>query len=461
APYLLDAQPRPGWMKALARPVAALAPALPVAKLDAARLSRDPRVGEAYLADPLVYSGPVKAATGHALTAAGPELLARAAALAAPTLVLHGEADGVAAVEGSRRLAAAASAGTLELVTFPGAYHELHNEPEETGVPERFVAAVLAFVRGGPDLGAGRTRGQADARRAGPNPTAGPTRPAPGPTGPRSSRRRQRAREPVQGLVEDPLARREVEAHEALAAGAELGALVQAHLRDVGETLGRPRAQTGPAQVEPRQVRGLRHVHAGPRELRAHEAHDLVAVAAQVVEGRRQPVVAVTVGGERGGLGQAAGPRVQAARRAGQALQHRRTAGEGEADAEAREVERLRGAVEGQRPRRDLGRERGERDVLAPVGDVGVELVGDDREVVLERQLGQGLELGARVHAADRVVGVAQHQQARALGHGGPDGVHVQLVALLAPDELDLDGHPLRLHDRALEGWVEGREEHD
>lgn len=151
APYLLDAQPRPGWMKALARPVAALAPALPVAKLDAARLSRDPRVGEAYLADPLVYSGPVKAATGHALTAAGPELLARAAALAAPTLVLHGEADGVAAVEGSRRLAAAASAGTLELVTFPGAYHELHNEPEETGVPERFVAAVLAFVRGGPD----------------------------------------------------------------------------------------------------------------------------------------------------------------------------------------------------------------------------------------------------------------------------------------------------------------------
>ncbi len=146
APYLLDAQRRPAWMTALAGPVAALAPTLPVVRLDASQLSRDPRVGAAYRADPLVRSGGVAAATGHTLTRMGADLLARAGSLALPTLVLHGDDDGVASVEGSRRLAAAAPAGTVELLTFTGAYHELHNEPEETGVPQRFVAAVLAFL---------------------------------------------------------------------------------------------------------------------------------------------------------------------------------------------------------------------------------------------------------------------------------------------------------------------------
>lgn len=148
APYLLDAVPRPRWMTALAGALATLAPRLPVVALDAGALSRDPAVAPAYTGDPLVHSGPVKAATGHTLTRSGRELLERAPGLRVPTLVLHGEADAVAALEGSRRLAAAAPAGTLELVTFPGAYHELHNEPEDTGVPQRFVAAVLASLAG-------------------------------------------------------------------------------------------------------------------------------------------------------------------------------------------------------------------------------------------------------------------------------------------------------------------------
>src|SRR5690606_33329851 len=120
APYLLDAQRRPAWMTALAGPVAALAPTLPVVRLDASQLSRDPRVGAAYRADPLVHSGGVAAATGHTLTRMGADLLARAGSLALPTLVLHGDDDGVASVEGSRRLAAAAPAGTVELLTFTG-----------------------------------------------------------------------------------------------------------------------------------------------------------------------------------------------------------------------------------------------------------------------------------------------------------------------------------------------------
>lgn len=146
APYLVDARPRPAWMTALAGAVAAVAPRLPVARLDAGGLSRDPQVGPAYTGDALVHSGPVAAATGHTLISSGARLLADAPRLRVPTLVLHGEADAIAGVEGSRALARGAPAGTVELLTFPDAFHELHNEPERTGVPQRFTAAVLGFV---------------------------------------------------------------------------------------------------------------------------------------------------------------------------------------------------------------------------------------------------------------------------------------------------------------------------
>lgn len=145
APYLLDAQPRPAWQTALAGPVAALAPTLPVAKLTPDDLARDPEVGAAYVADPLVYSRPVAAATGHTLTSMGRRLLDRAGELTVPTLVIHGGGDRVASVEGSRGLAAAA-VDVARLVVIEDAFHEMHNEPEDTGVPRRFVEEVLGFI---------------------------------------------------------------------------------------------------------------------------------------------------------------------------------------------------------------------------------------------------------------------------------------------------------------------------
>lgn len=145
APYLVDANPRPKWLTALAGPVAAVAPGLAVAKLDAGTLARDPAVGAAYVADPLVHSGPVAAATGHTLTAMGRRLLNSADRLRVPTLVVHGEEDRVASVRGSQELAARAG-DTLRLVTIEGAYHEMHNEPEGTGVPGRFLSEVLGFI---------------------------------------------------------------------------------------------------------------------------------------------------------------------------------------------------------------------------------------------------------------------------------------------------------------------------
>lgn len=144
APYLLDSNPRPSWQVALAGPVAAVAPTLPVAKLSSEDLARDPEVGAAYVADPLVYSGAVAAATGHTLTSMGRRLLDSAGELKVPTLIVHGSGDRVASVDGSRSLAEAAD--DARLVVIEDAFHEMHNEPEETGVPQRFLEEVLGFI---------------------------------------------------------------------------------------------------------------------------------------------------------------------------------------------------------------------------------------------------------------------------------------------------------------------------
>lgn len=145
APYLLAATPRPAWQTALAGPVAALAPTLPVANLSSDDLARDPEVGPAYVADPLVYSGAVAAATGHTLTSMGRRLLDQADGLKVRTLIVHGGGDRVASVDGSRRLAAAAG-DVARLVVIEDAFHEMHNEPEDTGVPRRFLEEVLSFI---------------------------------------------------------------------------------------------------------------------------------------------------------------------------------------------------------------------------------------------------------------------------------------------------------------------------
>jgi lysophospholipase len=146
APALIDAVKRPAWLVSLSGPIARLAPSLPVARLDVTRISRDPAEVERYRTDPLIHHGGVPAVTGYTFTSRGEALLGRAGTLQVPTLVVHGEADGIIDVEGSRRLAAAAPAGMVRLHTLPGAFHELHHEPTDSGVPQQVRETVLAFI---------------------------------------------------------------------------------------------------------------------------------------------------------------------------------------------------------------------------------------------------------------------------------------------------------------------------
>lgn len=95
------------------------------------QLSRDPAVGEAYFADPLVYT---KTTAGMALQTfflaqdRGREVVK---AITTPTLVIHGADDTLNVVSASAPLA---SVDSVERKVYPGLRHEMHNEPEQAQV---------------------------------------------------------------------------------------------------------------------------------------------------------------------------------------------------------------------------------------------------------------------------------------------------------------------------------------
>ena len=128
-PALRIRMPVPGWKLSLGRVTSRLVPRLAMANgVDAARLSRDPEVVDAYRADPLVHDR----ITSRLFTewmAATDEILARAGEIKTPFLALVAEEDGIIDPEGTRELHRRA-APSSELVTLPGRYHEPFNDLE-------------------------------------------------------------------------------------------------------------------------------------------------------------------------------------------------------------------------------------------------------------------------------------------------------------------------------------------
>jgi alpha-beta hydrolase superfamily lysophospholipase len=106
--------------------------------LDAGALSRDPSVGRAYVADPLVH----RAATAgfvRAVEAAQAQVQEGAPRLRVPLLLLQGDADRIVDPTAAAELAARLRC-PHEMVRLEGYYHELLNEP----APER--ARVLQVL---------------------------------------------------------------------------------------------------------------------------------------------------------------------------------------------------------------------------------------------------------------------------------------------------------------------------
>ncbi|KKF02601.1 alpha/beta hydrolase [Mycolicibacterium obuense] len=124
----------PAVKVAAAKLLGRIAPGLPVENLPADAVSRDPEVVAAYEADPLVHHGRLPAGIGRALIEVGETMPRRAAAITAPLLVVHGDADRLIPVQGSRTLIECVGSTDAHLKEYPGLYHEVFNEPERAVV---------------------------------------------------------------------------------------------------------------------------------------------------------------------------------------------------------------------------------------------------------------------------------------------------------------------------------------
>jgi len=107
---------------------------IPEVPIDPATLSRDPSVGEAYAADPLVYSGPFKRPTLEALFAAVSAIAEGPRLGALPTLWIHGENDPLAPLGPTRDAIERIRGEHLEERIYPGALHEVLNETNREDV---------------------------------------------------------------------------------------------------------------------------------------------------------------------------------------------------------------------------------------------------------------------------------------------------------------------------------------
>jgi acylglycerol lipase len=110
-------------------------------EINPANLSRDPEVGRAYAADPLV-NRKVSTKWFSEATRAMQEVAARAGEITTPVLVMHGTEDRLASVDATRRLFERIPASDKELVIYSGFYHELFNEPEKQEVFDRVTGWI-------------------------------------------------------------------------------------------------------------------------------------------------------------------------------------------------------------------------------------------------------------------------------------------------------------------------------
>jgi alpha-beta hydrolase superfamily lysophospholipase len=135
----------PGWKRAVARVLGAIAPTVSMSNdFDGGLLSRDPAVGARYLAD---ERNQHRTTTRFGAEALAEQVRVRAALarLSIPTLVTHGAADRLVPTASSEPLAALPG---VTRRTYPELRHETHNEPEGRAVVDDIVGWLRATVGG-------------------------------------------------------------------------------------------------------------------------------------------------------------------------------------------------------------------------------------------------------------------------------------------------------------------------
>lgn len=131
--------------KALARMLGALAPGLPVARIDPKSISRDRAVVAAYEFDPLVFDK-VPAGTAVEFIRHADTLPDDVRSVTLPTLVMYGTEDRLCAPAGAEMIARRIGSADVTVTPYTGLYHEIFNEPEREQVIDELLGWLGARV---------------------------------------------------------------------------------------------------------------------------------------------------------------------------------------------------------------------------------------------------------------------------------------------------------------------------
>ncbi len=112
-----------------ARMLSLLLPKMGITVLDASAISQDKAVVDAYVNDPLVYRGKIRARFGGEMLKTLQELPRQMPKINLPILIMHGTADRLSDPQGSQMLYERVGSSDKTLKLYEGFYHEIFNEP--------------------------------------------------------------------------------------------------------------------------------------------------------------------------------------------------------------------------------------------------------------------------------------------------------------------------------------------
>ena len=137
----------PGLVK-LAKFLAAIVPFLPMDnRIDPEKLSRNKETVEKYVRDPLVHRK-ISVALARDFFLESEIAIKEAEKIEVPTLLLIGGADKVTPPEGAKRFFENLRVKDKELIEYPGAYHEIFEDPEYSSkLYENIFRFIKSYLR--------------------------------------------------------------------------------------------------------------------------------------------------------------------------------------------------------------------------------------------------------------------------------------------------------------------------
>lgn len=129
-------------LKLLSPVLAKLIPRFPAADLEDESISRIEEEVDKYSNDPLVYHGPITAATGYQFMRASQQAQQNLRRITDPLLAIHGTADRLVPPRASQILHDRTASTDKTLKLYEDAYHEVHNDHTR----EEFLTDILDWL---------------------------------------------------------------------------------------------------------------------------------------------------------------------------------------------------------------------------------------------------------------------------------------------------------------------------